>query len=82
VLDLGDLIDMLEGNLATNIVAGVHGAAQAVLAGLDIGRVKEEIGGCWGAEVESEGSVRTDSDAGGNGDTGVDVSGTSVEFLI
>jgi hypothetical protein len=72
---------MLEGDLAADLVAGVHGAAHAVLPRLDIGSVEQEVGGGRSAEVEGEGSVGADCDTRGNGDTGVDVSSAGVEFL-
>lgn len=72
---------MLEGDLAADLVAGVHGAAHAILPGLDIGGVEQEVGGGRGAEVEGEGSVGADCDTRWNGDTGVDVSSAGVEFL-
>jgi hypothetical protein len=72
---------MLEGDLATNLVAGVHGAAHAILPGLDIGGIEQEVGGGRGAEVEGEGSVGADCDTRGNGNAGVDVSSAGVEFL-
>lgn len=81
MLELGDLVNVLEGDLATNVVARVHGTTQSVLPGFDIGRIEQEVGGSRGAEFEGEGSVRTDGDTRGNGNTGVDVSCAGIEFL-
>lgn len=82
MLDLGNLIDMLERDLSTGLVTGVHGAANAVFPGLNIGGVQQEVGGGRSTEVEGEGSVRTDSDTGRNRNPGVNVSSTSIELLI
>lgn len=54
MLDLCDLVDVLERDLAAGIVTGVHGAAEAVLPGLDIGSVQQQVGGGRSAEIESE----------------------------
>lgn len=54
MLDLGDLVDMLEGDCTTGFVTRVHRTAQAILSRLDVGRVQEEIGGGGSAEVEGE----------------------------
>jgi len=81
VLDLGNFIDVLERDLAADLMAGVHGTAQTVLPGLHVGSIKQEVGGGRGAEVEGEGPVGADGDARRNGDAGVDVSSAGVEFL-
>lgn len=81
MLDLGDFIDVLERNLAADLVAGVHGTAQAVLARLDIGSVQQKVGGSRRAQVEEKRAIGADGDARGDGDTDVDVGSTGVEFL-
>lgn len=81
MLDLGNFVDVLEGNLAAALVAGTHRAAEAVLSGLDIGGVQQEVGGGRGAQIKSEGSVGTDGDARRNWDTDIDVSSACVIFL-
>jgi hypothetical protein len=81
VLDLGDLINVLEGDLATHLMSRVHRTTQSVLPGFDIGGVEEEVGGGRGAEVKVEGSIGADGDTRGNGDTGVNVSCAGIEFL-
>lgn len=82
MLDLGDLVDMLQRDLAAELMTGVLGSANAVLPGFDIGGVEKEVGNSRGAEVEGERSVGTDSDTGGNGDAGVNVSCAGIEFLV
>lgn len=62
-------------------MAGIHRTAHPVLPRFDIGRVEQEVGGGRGAEVKVEGSVGSNSDARRDGDTGVNVSGTGIEFL-
>jgi hypothetical protein len=81
VLDLGNFIDVLERDLAADLVAGVHGTAETVLARLDIGSVQEEVGGCRRAQVEEKGAIGTDGDARGDRDTDVDVGSAGIEFL-
>lgn len=81
LLDAGDLVDVLEGDFADNFMAGVHGAADAVLAGLDIGSVQQKPCSGRRAEVKGEGAIRTDGDTRGNGNAGVDVSSTGIELL-
>jgi hypothetical protein len=81
VLELSDLVNMLEGDLATKFMARIHRTTQSVLPGFDIGRVEQEIGGGRGAEFKGEGSVRADGDTRGDRDAGVDVSCAGVEFL-
>lgn len=72
---------MLEGDLATNIVARIHRTTQPVLPGFDIGRVEQEVSGGRGAQFKGEGSVGADRDTRRDRDTGVDVSCTGIEFL-
>jgi hypothetical protein len=72
---------MLQGHFADGLVARFHGSADAVLAGLHVRSLQEEICRRWGSKVEGEGSVRTNSDSCGNGDSGVDVRGSGVELL-
>lgn len=81
MLDLGDFVDVLERDLAADLVAGVHGTAQTVLPRFHVGGIEEEVGGGRGAEIEGEGPVGADGDACRNGDTGVDMSSAGVEFL-
>jgi hypothetical protein len=81
VLDLGDFVDVLERDCAADLVAGVHGTAQAVLPRLDVGSIEEEVGGRRGAQVEEKGAVWSDGDARGDRDTDVDVSSAGIEFL-
>lgn len=73
---------MLQRYLAHRVMSGVICPAHPVLARLDLGRLQEEPAGCGCAEVEVEGSVRADGDARGNWDTGFDVGGACVEFLL
>lgn len=82
MLDLGDLVDVLQRNLATDLMTGVLGTTHAVLPGFDIGGVEKEVGDSRGAEVEREGSIGTNGDTGGDRNTGVDVSSASIEFLV
>lgn len=72
---------MLQRDLATDFMAGVHSTTEAILSGLDIGGIKKHIGGCWGAQVEGKGAIGANGDSRWNGDAGVHMSGTSVEFL-
>lgn len=81
MLDLGNFVDVLERDLAADLVAGVHGSPQTVLARLDVGSVQEEVGGSRRAEVEEKGAVGADGDARGNGDADVDVGSAGIEFL-
>lgn len=81
MLDLGDFVNVLQRDGAADLVARVHGPAQAALPGLDVGGVQQEIGGGRGADVEVEGSVRADGDARRDGDAGVDVGCAGIEFL-
>lgn len=62
-------------------MARFHSTAQAILPGFDIGGVEEEVGDRRGAEVKGEGAIGTNSNPGGDGDTGGDMSSASVEFL-
>lgn len=82
MLELGDLVNVLEGDRATNVVARVHGTTQPVLPGFDIGRVEQEVGGSWSAEFEGEGSVGADGDTRGDWDASGDVSCAGIEFLV
>lgn len=81
MLDLGNFIDVLERDLAADLVTGVHGTAQTVLARLDVGSVQEEVGGRRRAQVEEKGAIGADGDARGDRDTDVDVSSAGIEFL-
>ena len=81
MLELRNLVDVLEGDLATIFMARIHRTAQSVLPGFDISRVQQEVGGGRGAEFKGEGSVRADGDTRGDRDAGVDVSCAGVEFL-
>jgi hypothetical protein len=81
VLDLGNLVDMLQRDLATGLVARTHRAAEAVLSGFDTGGVEQEVGGGWSAQIKGKGSVGADGDARGDGDADIDVRSTCVEFL-
>lgn len=62
-------------------MARFHGTAQAILPGFDTGGIEEEVGDRRRAEVKGKGAIGTNSNPGGDGDTGGDMSSTSVKFL-
>lgn len=81
MLDLGDFVDVLERDLATDLVAGVHRTAQAILPGLDIGGIQQQVGGGRGPEIEGKRAIGAHGDARRNRNTGIDVCGASIELL-
>lgn len=72
---------MLQRDFADDFVTGVHGAADAVLAGFHVGRLQQQPGRRRCAEVEGEGAIGPNSDTRRDGNAGVDVGGTSIELL-
>lgn len=72
---------MLQRDLAAGLMARFHCAPQAVPSRLDICGVEQEVGGGRRAEFEVEGSVGPNGDTRGNGNTGVNVCGASIELL-
>lgn len=72
---------MLQGHFADDLVAWSHGSPDAVLARLHVRSLQEEICRRGGSNIESKGSVRTNGDSCGNGDSGVDVRGSGIELL-
>lgn len=81
VLDLGNLIDVLQGDRATALVAGTHGTTETVLSGFDKGGVEQEVGGSRSAQIKGKGSVGADGDARGDRDADIDVGSACIEFL-
>lgn len=81
MLDFGDFVDMLEGDLADELMTRVLGATDAILARFHVGRLQQQISGGGSTEVEGKGTVGADSDTRRNGDTGVNVCSSGVEFL-
>jgi hypothetical protein len=81
VLDLGNLVDVLQGDGATALVAGTHGATETVLSGFDKGGVEQEVGGSRSAQIKSKGSVGADGDARGDRYADIDVGSACIEFL-
>lgn len=72
---------MLQRHLADILMARTHCPAEPVLARLDIGGFQQKPGSGRRAKVESERSIGTNRDSGGDRDAGLKVRCSGVEFL-
>lgn len=81
MLDAGNFVYVLQRDLAHGLVAGVHSTTDAVLSRFHIGSLQQQPGSTGGTEVEGKRAIGADGDTRRNRDAGVDVGGTSVEFL-
>ena len=72
---------MLQGNLADDLMAGVHRASDAVLARLQVGGLEQEVGCRRCPQVKGKRAIGTNGNTGGNRDAGVDVGGSGIELL-
>lgn len=82
MLDLRDLVHMFQGHLANDLVAWVHGSANAILSRFHVRSLQQQPGRRGGAEIECERAIWANGDTRRNGYSSVDVCGPGVEFLL
>ena len=81
MLDLRDFVNMLQGNLSYKLFPWSARSLQLSLTNRSRGGVQKHVRGVWGAQLEVEGAVWADGDAGRDWDAGCYVGGARVELL-